>query len=309
MKSILILFFLFLNLDCYSQSEEERLGIMYYEDFINPTEKLNHDYINFTGNIEEDSLIKKRIVVLNLENNTTSKFSNSAKLALDNFLKLWETNPDKREIIYYPIHQLGCYLKEDLKQIEKPSNNHFFPINLFTNFKKNWKCDFSIDYLFEIEISIEISEKLKVQLENLNEQSLNYSELKNKEIYRFTWLRSFHHPIAIRLENTNDKYYLFWKVGKGNGGFKPKGILEESKKEITKQEWEIFETLIEKEEYINIRNFQSYIIGDGSRWTLEAKNDGDYKVKSTCRPSLDLYKSCMYLIKLTGLIIPEKEDY
>src|SRR5688572_21186821 len=43
----------------------------------------------------------------------------------------------------------------------------------------------------------------------------------DKEIYRFTWLRTFHHPVSIRLEKQNNVVKLFTKVCNGAGGYEP----------------------------------------------------------------------------------------
>jgi hypothetical protein len=41
-------------------------------------------------------------------------------------------------------------------------------------------------------------------------------------IVRFTWLRSFHHPVAIRLFRSGDgRWMLTTKVASGAGGYKP----------------------------------------------------------------------------------------
>lgn len=311
MKTRLNIFFLFIITVTFAQNEKEidSLSRLYYDDFISPTLKLNHDFIVLTGDIEVDSINK-----LEIENNykdlkKKSQFKNSAELALENFLKLWEISPEKREDIYYPIKQLGCYLKKDLNYIELPKNNSYFPINQFTYFKENWECDYSINYLFEIEFSKKKSEHLKIQLENLNEPDLYNMKVDDATIYRFTWLRSFHKPIAIRIENIGEDYFLYWKVGKGAGGYLPKGLFKEGRKKITFKEWKNFENLLRNENFVNLRNYQSMIIGDGATWTMEEKTFDAFRAKQTKNPDTNFYRSCMYLIKLTGLVIPEEETY
>ena len=39
------------------------------------------------------------------------------------------------------------------------------------------------------------------------------------EIYRFTWLRTFHHPVVLRLEKKEDSARLMSKVAEGAGGY------------------------------------------------------------------------------------------
>ena len=258
MKTHLNIFFLFIISISFAQNKKEidSLAHLYYYDFISPTVKLNHDFIDLTGDIEKDSITK--LGMENFEKNIIKKsiYYNSAELALENFLKLWNIEPESRENIYYPIKQLGCYLKKDLNYIELPKCNAFFPNNQFTYFKQNWECDYSINYLFEIECSKKESDFLKLQLVNLNESNLNTIKIDNSVSYRFTWLRTFHHPIVIRIENINEEYFLYWKVGKGAGGYKPKGLLKEGKRKITVKEWEVFETLISHEDFL-----QSQLLG------------------------------------------------
>lgn len=311
MKTRLNIFFLFLITVTFAQNEKEidSLSQLYYYDFISPTLKLNHDFMNFTDDIENDSLVKLEIEKLNQGFKKKSQYSNSAELALENFLILWKISPEKREDIYYPIMQLGCYLKKDLNYIEIPKTNSYFPINQFTNFKKNWECDYSINYLFEIEFSKNKSEHLKIQLENLNEPNLYNMKIDDGIIYRFTWLRSFHNPIAIRVENIGEDYFLYWKVGKGAAGYSPKGLLKEGRKKITIKEWKIFENLLKNENFVNLRNYQSMIMCDGATWTIEEKTSDSFRAKQTQKPDTFFYRCCMYLLKLSGLNIPEEEIY
>ena len=47
----------------------------------------------------------------------------------------------------------------------------------------------------------------------------------DKEIYRFTWLRTFNHPVSLRLEKQGDIVKLFSKVCYGAGGYEPGKII------------------------------------------------------------------------------------
>ena len=53
------------------------------------------------------------------------------------------------------------------------------------------------------------------QLTGLDEPKL-YKDY-NFETYRFTWLRTFHNPISIRLEKRDNEYLLFVKRANGAG--------------------------------------------------------------------------------------------
>jgi hypothetical protein len=58
-------------------------------------------------------------------------------------------------------------------------------------------------------------------LRALNEPSLlELAKKKEVESYRFLWLRSFHHPVAIRLEIKGDgSSVLITKISSGAGGY------------------------------------------------------------------------------------------
>ena len=67
------------------------------------------------------------------------------------------------------------------------------------------------------------------QLRALQEPSLlTLVKSPSSECYRFLWLRTFNHPIAIRLEPMSDgTSVLTTKVASGDGGFHP-GVLSET---------------------------------------------------------------------------------
>lgn len=311
MKILINITFLFISIVCASQTEEEieHNAQLYYYDFINPTQKYNNDINIPSRNFEIDSINKTEIEQFNLDSRIPSKYENAAELALENLLKLWEMNIEKRALIYHAIQQLGCYLKKDLDYIKIPETKSFFPVDEFTNLKKNWKCDYTINYLFEMEFSKSDGDNIEKQLINLDEPNLYLQKSKNSDVYRFTWLRSFHNPIVIRIVSEDGKYYLYWKIGKGSGGYKPKGIKEKGKRKLSEEEWDIFETLIDHEEFINNRQMQMMVINDGAKWVLEEKSNEHYKAKLTNNPDTDFYRGCMYLIKLSGIKISEKETY
>ena len=58
------------------------------------------------------------------------------------------------------------------------------------------------------------------------------------KIYRFTWLRSFHKPIVIGIENANDTITLYWKVTDGAGGYEPENMVNNKSKKPTIKEWQ-----------------------------------------------------------------------
>lgn len=61
------------------------------------------------------------------------------------------------------------------------------------------------------------------QLQALQESSLCCDSTDRGRVIRFVWLRSFHHPVVIRLnESTKGSWSLVTKVGSGAGGYDPR---------------------------------------------------------------------------------------
>ncbi len=132
----------------------------------------------------------------------------------------------------------------------------------------------------------------------------------DKEIYRFTWLRTFNKPMSFRFEKRKDRYVLYWKVLSGAGGYEPGKIEIERLKILTKKEWAEFTQLIEKANFWKMDLGHSSIGNDGSEWIMEGVNQTDYRAISVWTPRKgDFYNACDYLISLTNLKIPEKEKY
>lgn len=147
------------------------------------------------------------------------------------------------------------------------------------------------------------------QLEALKEPVL-YSDTSGNETYRFTWLRTFDHPIAIRFEKHQNKYFLYWKMCNGAGGYSPGKLKKDKHKMITQAMWDSFIDKINKANFWQLSTREKALGNDGSEWILEGKLASKYHVVSRWTPNAgEYYECCDFLIGLTGLKIPEKEKY
>lgn len=128
-------------------------------------------------------------------------------------------------------------------------------------------------------------------------------------IYRFTWLRTFHNPIVITIENNNGKIMLYWKIGEGQGGYKPKGLKESGSRKISSGEWREFEQLVELSDFENLPHKSSVLMMDGSIWMLERKSKNSFKAHNTNWPFSEYKEACLYLLKLTEIKIEKRALY
>lgn len=291
------------------------LSKVYYADFIYPREKEYEFRSSLKYDPVMDSVMKSLFKNANEKVIKKSTFKYAADSALLYFYRLWQCDTGIRSIIYYPIKQLEYYLhQEPTFQISGDDGQGIeqscIPVSYFANLKDNWQCDSTVNYLYTIEAAAGTANRLKSHLENLNEPCLyNTAITGDTKILRFTWLRSFHHPISIRLEKTKNKTILIWKEGKGMGGYSPEGLKRKGKKKITRMQWDKLSALLEKHKIDTLPNKDYIPMMDGATWTLEKKDLNGYKAHNTNSPSEDFKKICLYLLKLSKLKIKKARIY
>jgi len=141
-------------------------------------------------------------------------------------------------------------------------------------------------------------------------EPLLFNKPMQKEVFRFTWLRTFNEPVVIRIEKKSNQISINWKGTDGEGGYEPGNLITDMSKSISIKEWEKFTDLIKKIDFWNMKR-RGQFGTDGSEWILEGVNKTNYHVVSVWTPRVksEFYKVCNYLIELTDLKINEKEKY
>ena len=130
---------------------------------------------------------------------------------------------------------------------------------------------------------------------------------KSKQIIRFTWLRTFHNPIALRLE-INDKGSGTFFIKKSNdaGGYEPGKIIKNEKKEIGK---DTVNAIIKSVEDSNLWGLPSKVEEqglDGSHWIIELLSNGNYHLIDRWSPkSGPIRKLAISFIELSDLKVKE----
>jgi hypothetical protein len=273
------------------------LAKTYYEDFLRPTFKFPYSDYMVSDN-----------------ERTPSVLINACDSALYYFKTIENFDHQLKSIVFFPIQQLEHYKGrlyiENVDPLLGIEENCYFPSWYFANLSEKWYSDLSVDYLFTMEMSKRSADGLKLQLVSLEEPCLyNLSCDSNSEIYRFTWLRSFDNPISIRLAKNGDKISLFWKIGKGSGGYEPEGIKRGGSKYLSIINYQKF---IELFNHLNIekRPNKTYVMmTDGATWTLEHKTNKSFKAINTNVPDDSLKKCCLYLLDLAKIKIDPKKIY
>ena len=152
------------------------------------------------------------------------------------------------------------------------------------------------------------------QLRAMQEPSL-LTRSKNPSVqsYRFLWLRSFHHPVAVRLEVKPDgTAMLTTKVASGAGGYAPGHLVTNTSKPLTKQQTDAFLHKIDTDKFWDLPSPPKDADGnDGSEWIIEGVRGGKYHLVRQWSPRQgrvhDLGTALAF--ELAGLQIPKAEIY
>ncbi len=142
-------------------------------------------------------------------------------------------------------------------------------------------------------------------------EPLLFNKPTQKEIFRFTWLRTFDHPVSIRIEKTESEIWIHTKVGSGLGGYEPRKIKKEKKKRISITEWESFIELLDKHDFWNISSRASIPSTDGSNWIIEGSTPSQYFVVSgnSYEEGNPVNEIGMHLLRLSKLRIKSASIY
>jgi hypothetical protein len=240
--------------------------------------------------------------------------------AIKYFSTLCNQNERYKETLKFPLIQLANY-KGDLNEKKLYESykiqSSYFPISAFLDLPSDWQTNYSvnvIDFVSDTEFKVSGVESALFHI-NWYASHLNaleepvLSDTLPAKVFRFTWLRTFHKPIVIGLENSNDSIILYWKVCDGAGGYEPGKIIENKSKVLTIKEWTDFVSSINSINFWNLPTTQSGILGtDGAQWILEGKELGKYHVVDRWSGG-KIENVCLKLLELTDLKIKQDDIY
>jgi hypothetical protein len=177
------------------------------------------------------------------------------------------------------------------------ANPQYFPVNLFSadlgtsNLESRWYA---------------------VQLRAAHEPSLlDMAKDKSVLIYRFVWLRTFHHPIVVRLAVDQEGIGRLTAIEMtGHGGFAPGVVAKKQTLDVSKEEVAHFQSLIQAITYWTLPTETEQGGLDGAQWILEGVQSGQYHVVVRWSPEVGPYrKACLDMLKLSKIEVNPKEIY
>ena len=154
------------------------------------------------------------------------------------------------------------------------------------------------------------------QLRALDEPALfNNPSLTAEVVYRFTWLRTFHHPIALRVViHADGTGTLTAKMADGAGGYKPGKLTLNRTREISQAEVQRLSSLVQAMDFWHMPTEPPFDKGAGcfgAEWILEGLRGAEYHVVDRWSPEKGpLHKLGLYLVQDLGRIgIPPEAIY
>jgi len=139
------------------------------------------------------------------------------------------------------------------------------------------------------------------QLKALKEAPLYAEKIDAKiECYRFTWLRTFHHPVVLRVDVQKEGTGKFTiKVASGAGGYEPGKLVRNETKNWDGPRVKKIRDSFAAEKFFEIQSYEEGKLGcDGAEWIIEAVRDGKYHIISRWSPTEgSAYALGMELIK------------
>jgi hypothetical protein len=149
------------------------------------------------------------------------------------------------------------------------------------------------------------------QLRALKEPSLwRLSKTQKTQTYRFLWLRSFHHPISVRLDVAEDgAAVVTTKITSGQASDESRKLLVNKSHSLTKEQTASFLDGINEAGFWDLATYEREVVGpdgkkivevhvDGAEWILEGVKDGKYKIADRWSPE----KGPVRAVGLTMLI-------
>ena len=124
----------------------------------------------------------------------------------------------------------------------------------------------------------------------------------DKEIYRFLWLRSFDHPMAVRIERSLTDTKLIFTETSGDRDREPETIIRHEEKSIDDSQWCRFLTLMDQAGYWNLGEDREGGAQDGAQWIVEGVREGRYHLVDRQSPEGGEYRAaCLYLLEIAGV--------
>ena len=194
-------------------------------------------------------------------------------------------------------------------------NNYLFAENVFKKSDSNTMYFPANTFLHDTANQIDNNRNIwySKMLYALHEPILYTNQNDSLDIYRFTWLRTFHNPISIRVRKVRNQFILTLKKTEGSGGYEAGDVIKDTSFFISRDEWDVVINKVSKINFWELKSLLDDGGKDGSEWILEGRRNNQYHFVSRWSPSttryFDFKDCCDYLLHLSNVKLTNKEMY
>jgi hypothetical protein len=167
-------------------------------------------------------------------------------------------------------------------------------------------------YPSQAKIDVLLRDWFSKYLRAMKEPSLSCGTRTEGYVYRFLWLRSSHHPIAMRVEKTGSSVLFTAVESDGTGGHEPGRIVKRiERRALSQAEQDQFsQKLREVKLWEMPKNKDMFGSNGGAQWIMEGAEGGRYQVVERCSPAPGAYRDLGFLlIAFTGIKLSMLEYY
>jgi hypothetical protein len=121
-------------------------------------------------------------------------------------------------------------------------------------------------------------------------------------VYRFTWLRSFHAPVFVRVQFEADgRATLIAKQLSGAGGYRPGKVVKQLQRSLSEAERDKVSAELARDGVLALPATDCAIGADGAQWIFEASENGTYRFINRWTPrSGPVHDIGLLFLGLTG---------
>lgn len=118
---------------------------------------------------------------------------------------------------------------------------------------------------------------------------------------RFTWLRTFHAPVIVRIEAAEGSYRLIARQLSGAGGYSPGQVSQRIDRQLTAHEASRLRTLLSRNHFFDLPGAHCEMGTDGALWIFERADQAGYRVLTRWTPAYGpAHEVGLFLLGLTG---------
>lgn len=151
-------------------------------------------------------------------------------------------------------------------------------------------------------------------LRAMGEPSFAERAITDTEAYRFLWLRTRHHPIAVRVDQFGEAVTLVAKVSNSKGGYDPGRLKKNEHRVLSGSEFVVLKAVLDAAGFWSLASTTERGGLDGALWILEGRRSATHHVVVRWSPNSDgpdklFRRACEQLTALARLGVDAQPVY